>query len=152
MYTGTLIKDLMSAVERAQTAAPPIQPAGEHSDLQQDGKGSEVDSEPKQFAQALGLCPANGNLGLLLVVHPQLVGTLEPGHHLADTVDVHEIRAMSTPKKICVETVQQFLERPAIGLSLHPRCSRSHDCDHAVFDPRIADVLLIHQKHASDGF
>jgi hypothetical protein len=35
---------------------------------------------------------------LLLVVHAQLVRTLEPGDNFADTVDVHQVGPMSPPE------------------------------------------------------
>ena len=151
MYTGTLIKDLVAAVERAQNSAP-LQPAAEHCLEVKSGGGPEDEGlESEQLPQALGLSAADGDLGLLLVVHPQLIRTLEPGNHLADAVDIHEVRAVGPPKKIRIEAIQQFFERPAVGLSLHARCARSYDCDHAILDPRIADVLLIHQKHAPES-
>ena len=39
--------------------------------------------QSEEFAQAFGLSPADGNFGLFLVVHAQLVGTLEPGDDFA---------------------------------------------------------------------
>jgi len=47
--------------------------------------------ESEKLAQALGLGAAYGDLGLLLVIHAELVGTLEPGDHFLDSIDIHEI-------------------------------------------------------------
>ena len=55
-------------------------------------------SESEQFPQALRLSPAHGYLGLLLVVHAELVRAFEPGHHFADVVDVHQKRPMRAPE------------------------------------------------------
>jgi hypothetical protein len=44
--------------------------------------------EVEEFAEAAGLGAANGDFGLFLVIHAQLVGTLEPGDYFADVVDV----------------------------------------------------------------
>ena len=90
MYTGTLINELLSAVERVwdSTMLANNSRAG----------AEKRSSEPEEFAQALGLSAADGNLGLLLVVHPKLVRAFEPGDHLADAVDVNEVGAVSTPK------------------------------------------------------
>ena len=134
MYSGTLIDDLLATAER-------VRKAGEMPSLNQ------VNLETEEFPQPLRLGTADGNLGLLFIVHPQLVGTLEPRHDLADTIDVDQVGAVSSPKKVAVEAVQQLLERPAVGLAFHPRCARSHNCDHAVFDPCITDIFLVHEKH-----
>lgn len=102
MYTGTLIHDLLRTVENAENLsrtmrAERIEPAS--ADSADDtcaclSKGS----EPEQFTQTLRLRPADRNLGLLFVVHPQLVGTLEPGDDLTDTVDIHEVGTVGSPK------------------------------------------------------
>ena len=59
-------------------------------------------SEPEQFPQALGLSAANRNLGLLLVVHSQLIGTLEPWNDFANAVDIHQVGTVGSPEKIRV--------------------------------------------------
>jgi len=59
-------------------------------------------SEPEQFPQALGLSAANRNLGLLLVVHSQLIGTLEPRNDFANAVDIHQVGTVGSPEKIRV--------------------------------------------------
>src|SRR5215469_9448221 len=134
MYTGTLIEELLATAER-------VRKNGEMLD------GQWTSLEPEEFPQALRLGTADRNLGLFFVVHPQLVGTLKPRHDLADAIDVDEVGAVSAPKEVAVEAVQQLLERPAVGLTFHPRCARSHNCDHAVFDPCITDIFLVHEKH-----
>lgn len=94
MYTGTLIQDLLRTVESAEKFSRALRP--ERFDA--SARGTDEASEPEQFTQPLGLRPAHRNLGLLFVVHPQLVRTLEPGDDLADTVDIHEVRAVGAPK------------------------------------------------------
>ncbi len=48
----------------------------------------------EQLAQTARLRAADGNLGLLFVVHAQLVAGLKPRHNLADVVDVDHEAAM----------------------------------------------------------
>ncbi len=100
LYTGTLINDLFAVVERAEAANR--KPHARDSRLPCSCGKSEIrgskKSESEEFSQPLGLGAADGNLGLLLVVHAQLVGTLEPGHNFADTVDVHQVGTMRAPE------------------------------------------------------
>ena len=102
MYTGTFIKDLLSAVEKAEKVA-----AARRFEYQQlriessdDGGGKDLQSE--QLAQSLGLSPADRNLGLFLVIHPELVGTLKPRDDFANSIDVDYVRAVSAPEKISI--------------------------------------------------
>ena len=120
MHKGTLIDDLFAAVERAEPAPslatrsaasrtsstePVIMRRG-HSRPRNGNAGPgdqpAVPSESEQFPQPLGLSTADRYLSLLLIVHAQLVGTLEPGDHFADAVDVHQVGAVRPPKKIRV--------------------------------------------------
>src|SRR5690348_9884329 len=152
MYTGTLIADLLETAARVRRRLRESE--SDNSNFLEEGNESlpyEV-SESKQLPQPLGLSAADRDFGLFFVVHPQLIRALEPGNDLTDSIDVHQVGTVGAPKQICVETVQQLLERPAVGLSFHPRCARSHNCDHAVFDPRITDIFLVHQKHPASGF
>jgi len=110
------------------------------------------DLKSEEFAKPLGLGAADRNLGLLLVVHPQLVRALEPRDDFPNTINVDQVRTVGTPEQIRVETVQELFQRPAVGLSFHACCTRSHDCDHAVFNPRIANVFLVDKKHSARGF
>lgn len=99
MYTGTLIEDLVAAVERVQTAVARAQKR--ESELSKQGRPKRTRtemSESEEFAQPLGLGAADRNLGLFLVVHPQLIRTLEPGNDFADAIDVHKVGAMSPPE------------------------------------------------------
>ena len=84
MYTGTLIQDLFSTVAAAEDAG-----FGHRSERAQASSSKDATKpdmcdckkkalEAEQFTQTSGLSPADGDLGLLLVVHPQLVRTLEP--------------------------------------------------------------------------
>src|SRR5580658_525044 len=103
LYTGTLIDDLIAAVERTEKRA-----ASRSSEVSGDAKlgAGAGNSEPEQFAQPLGLGPADWNLALLLIIHAQLVGTLEPGHDFANAVDVHQVRAVGPPEQAGVEAGQ----------------------------------------------
>jgi hypothetical protein len=92
MYTGTLISDLLALAERVRDASIERQYASGR------GVGHEGGLKSEEFAQALGLSAADGDLGLFFVVHPKLVGTLEPGNNFADTVDVHQVGAVSAPE------------------------------------------------------
>ena len=78
----------------------------------------------EQFPQPLGLRAAHRNLGLLLVVHAQLVAGLEPRHHFADVVDVHHKAAMGAPETRRVQQLQQLFEGAALGLALEGAASR----------------------------
>jgi hypothetical protein len=106
MYSGTLINDLFAVVERAETFARLRHVR--HADPRSPEPPSNAchckteRSESEQFPQALRLSPADWNLGLLLVVHAQLVGALEPGNDFANAVDVHQVGAVRPPKKIRV--------------------------------------------------
>ena len=108
MHSGTLINELIALVERTQTFAKPPQINLAESQIACPDTQAEVfhgigeSSESEQFTQPFGLSPADRDLGLLLVVHAQLVGALEPGNNFADAVDVHQIGAMRPPKKIRV--------------------------------------------------
>src|SRR5579872_365947 len=132
MYTGTLITDLLATAERVQKR------------LDDRTDNETPASESEEFPQALGLSAAHRDLGLFLVVHAQLVRALEPGHNLTDAINVDQVGAVGAPKDIRVEAVEQLLQRSAVRLSFHPPCARSHNCDHAIFDPRITDVFLVH--------
>ena len=108
MYKGTLITDLLAEVERAENFAR--RSLSEAANARARGnaaepngeRGGKKTSETEQFPQTLGLSPAYWNLGLLLVVHAQLVRAFEPGDNLTDAVDVHQVGAMRPPKKIRV--------------------------------------------------
>ena len=103
MYTGTLIHDLFRVVEQAERASQYRSEPPKTCSSAVDAKPDICDcrrknSEPEKFAQPLGLSAADRDLGLLFIVHPELVRTLEPGDDLADTVDVHEVGAVGAPK------------------------------------------------------
>jgi hypothetical protein len=108
MYSGTLINDLFAIVEKVASAAKAGHADSErlrstHAELQTNARDcSQHWSEPEKFPQPLGLSPADWNLGLLLVVHAQLVRALEPGNDFANTVDIHQVGAVRPPKKIRV--------------------------------------------------
>src|SRR6266700_3689954 len=108
MYSGTLINDLFAVVERAQNKIPPRQdqPASPQT-FKADPQArlchcSRESSESEQFPQSLRLSPADWNLGLLLVIHAQLVRALEPRNNFADAIDIHQIGTVRPPEKIRV--------------------------------------------------
>jgi hypothetical protein len=121
LYTGTLIKDLFASVEKAEQAAVARSRQGltpqsmgaknreatntEAMDLANRGPGG-VTSEAEKLAQPFCLRPADWNLALLLIVHAQLVGALEPGDDFANTIDVHQVRAMSPPEQARIQAVE----------------------------------------------
>ena len=94
MYTGTLIDSLMETADRVRHSAGR---ANQGMDLEKRAHAEEqaesgvAASQSEEFAKALCLGAADGNLGLLLVVHPQLIRTLEPGYDFPDAINVHEI-------------------------------------------------------------
>jgi hypothetical protein len=98
MYSGTLIEDLLSTAERILSVAKYQSRDMARRILSKPGVAGDPDLQSKQFAQSLGLGTTDGNLGLLLVVHPKLVRTLEPGNDFADAVDIDEIRSVSAPE------------------------------------------------------
>ena len=110
MYSGTLIADLVGIVDRALSRTKLMNKR--HADANAVTARSRTlsmlpvhattVSEPEQFPQSLGLCAADRNLSLLLVVHAQLVRALEPRHDFADAVDIHQVGAVRPPEKIRV--------------------------------------------------
>jgi hypothetical protein len=121
LYTGTLIKDLFASVERAEQAAAarsrqrvlsqsmgaknPEATSADAMNLTNRSSGAAA-SEPKQFPQSFCLSPADWNLALLLIVHAQLVGTLEPGDDFANTIDVHQVGAVGPPEQARIQAVE----------------------------------------------
>jgi hypothetical protein len=101
LYTGALIDDLRATVERAAEAA-----ASRAPELSLQPPAQAESSESEQFAQPLCLRPADWNLALFLIVHAQLVRTLEPGHDFANTIDIHQVRSMSPPEQPGIQTAE----------------------------------------------
>jgi hypothetical protein len=125
LYTGTLIKDLFATVERAEQiseqrpekrAEQGAQPAA----ASRSGKGlnrqgaaecktgadcpeKPENLEPEKLPQTLGLSAADWNLALLLIVHAQLVRTLEPGYNFANSINVDQVGAVSPPEQSRVQ-------------------------------------------------
>ena len=92
MYTGTLIKGLLNTAERVRNAASVRQIQNMDPTL----SGSEIEaesrragSEPEEFPKSLGLSAADRDLGLLLVVHPELKAGFKPRDHFLNSVNVH---------------------------------------------------------------
>lgn len=103
MYSGNLINDLCATVERVQASIGAASRKEAQSNLPSpnprwDSCSRSGGSESEQLPQTFGLRAADGNLGLLLVVHTQLVRTLEPGHDLADAIDIDQVGAVRPPE------------------------------------------------------
>src|SRR5215469_4111142 len=107
--------------------------------------------QSEQSAQALGLGAADGNFGLLFVVHAQLVRALEPGDDFLDAVDINEIGPVRPPEDVGVEALQKLLERPAVRLAFHAVGAGGRDRDHTIFDGGEANFFLIDQEQPSRG-
>ena len=60
--------------------------------------GEGVPLQIEELSQPLGLGPAHRNLGLLRIVHPQLIAGLEPRHHLPNVLNVHHVRPVRPPE------------------------------------------------------
>jgi hypothetical protein len=107
MHSGKLINELFALVETIQNSAKLSRTQNADSrlsraDLQADLFCSRETSESEKFPQSLGLSPADRYLGLLFIVHSQLVRALEPGNDFADAVNIHQVGAVGPPKKIRV--------------------------------------------------
>jgi hypothetical protein len=139
LFTGTLLKDLYAAVERAEARAEDksekvpekssdagaeksfearVEEWTEQAAAIRSGKSlshafthtenpavePSCCSEAEKLAQALGLGTADWNLALLLIVHAQLIRTLEPGNNFANSIDVHQVGAVSPPEQSRIQT------------------------------------------------
>lgn len=121
MYSGMLINDLFAMAERAAVNHNRIHgSAVERHVLPQAraeslGIGSTAGGEaqatschgghslePEQLPQPFGLSPADWNLGLLLVIHAQLVRALEPRDDFSNAVGIHQVGAVRPPKQVRV--------------------------------------------------
>ena len=71
--------------------------------------------EVEEFAEALGLLAGDGDFGGFFVVHFQHEAGFEPGDDFADVVDVDEIGAVGTPKRVGGEGFVKFFEGAVVG-------------------------------------
>src|SRR6266581_190766 len=62
-----------------------------------------LSSELEQFAHAFDLGAAYGNFGVLLVVHFQHEGGVEPRNDFLDVMNVHQERAVRPPEGIGIQ-------------------------------------------------
>src|SRR5215813_8768550 len=108
--------------------------------------------QSEEFTQTLGLGAADGNFGLLLIVHTELIGALEPGDDFADAVDIDEVGAVGPPEQPVIEAVQEFFQSAAVGLAFHAGGAGSDDGNYAFFDGSVADVFLADEEEATGGF
>src|SRR5262249_37165098 len=90
----------------------------------------------------------DGNFGLLLVIHAELVGAFEPGHNLLDAVDIHHIRTVRPPEEVRIEHFHQLFEGAAIRVALH--MGRRHR-DDAFLNGGVTNILLIDQEEPAGG-
>ncbi len=90
MYSGTLISGLLTTVEKAEEAARKRlqDKTAPHPGSSSGNGGRGKGLETEQLTQSLGLRAADRDFGLLLVVHAQLVGALEPGNDFPNPVDI----------------------------------------------------------------
>ena len=91
---------------------------------------------------------ADGDLGLALVVHAELITGLEPRDNFADVVEIDDEAAMGAPEEGGVEEVEQFLEGAALGVAFN---GLGDDADDAFIDGGEADVGLIDEEQAALG-
>src|SRR5208283_3950555 len=106
MYTGTLITDLWAEVQRAEKLAR--RSASETAKTRSPQAAAEFNGEHRakkalqaeQLPETPGLSPADRNLGLLLIIHAQLVRAFEPGDDFTDAINIHQVGAVRPPKKI----------------------------------------------------
>src|SRR6266540_6814281 len=109
--------------------------------LPKEGRyGAPSRSQTEQLAQPPCLGAAHRDLGLLAVIHADLVAALEPGHHFLDAIDVDQERAVRAPEEVEVEGAHQLFHGAAVAVALH---ALRHHGDDAVFDGGKADVFLI---------
>jgi len=104
--------------------------------------------EVEEFAEALGLGAAYGDLGLLAVVHAELVAGLEPGDDFADVLDVDDEGAVGAPELFGVELFLEFFEGAAVGVAFDVA---RDDGDAAFFDGGEAEVFLVDKQEAALG-
>ena len=83
---------------------------------------------------------AYGDLGLLLVVHAELVAAFEPWDDFANVVDVDQERPVGAPEDRGVEHLEKFFEGAGFGLAFYVW---SGNRDHAFVDGGEADIFLI---------
>ena len=91
---------------------------------------------------------ADGDLGFFGVVHAELVAGFEPGHDLADVLDVDDEGAVGAPECFGIELVHELFEGAAVGLALD---ATGDDGDGAAFDGGEADLALVDEEQAAEG-
>src|SRR6266699_4837830 len=99
----------------------------------------------QQLPQPSRLGAADGDFGLLAVVHLQLVRALEPGDDFLDAVDVDEIRAVDAPEDVRIKVALELLDGAEVGLALEVA---GDNADHPVLDAGVNDVIGVYQVEA----
>src|SRR6267142_3194960 len=100
-------------------------------------------SKFKQFAHALNLRAANGNFGVLFVVHFQHEGGIEPRHNFLDVMNIHQERAVRLPEGFGIEGIAQLFEGPVIRTAFD---IASHDGNRAAVNGSPDQILAVHQE------
>ena len=91
---------------------------------------------------------ADGDLGLLAVVHAELVAGLEPGNDFADVMDVDDEGTVRAPELLGVELLLKLFEGAAVGVAFDVA---RDDGDAAFFDGGEAEVFLVDEQEAALG-
>src|SRR5205823_14168117 len=99
----------------------------------------------QQLPQPPRLGAADGDFGLLAVVHFQLVRALEPGDDFLDAVDIDEMRAVDAPEDVRIKVALELLDGAEVGLALEVA---GDNADHPILDAGVNDVIGVHQVEA----
>src|SRR5438034_6833201 len=107
--------------------------------------------QSEEFAKAPGLSAADGDFSLLLVVHAQLIGTLEPGDNFLNVIDIYQVGPVCPPEEVGIKAVQELFQSAAVRLAFHAVGPAGRYRDDAVLNRRMADIFLIDQKQTSSS-
>jgi hypothetical protein len=95
------------------------------------------------------LLAGDGNFRLFFVVHFDHEGGFKPRNDFFDVMNVDQIRAVRTPKRVGGESVEEFFEGAVVGGALD---FASGDGDEAAFDGSEDEIFGVDEKHALLGF
>jgi len=91
------------------------------------------------------LLAGDGDFGLFFVVHFDHEAGFEPGNDFLDVVDVDEIGAVGTPKRVGGEGFVKFFEGAVVGGAFD---IAGGDRDEAAFDGGEDEVFGVDEEHA----
>src|SRR5581483_2187071 len=109
----------------------------------------------EQFPQPARLHTADRNLGVLFIVHAELIARLEPWHHFLNPVDVHQERPMYAPEHLAVQAGLQVFDGAIVRLPFqirgHQRDQTAVNCgvDHIVSVDDEIPVIGPHEQLAA---